>query len=127
MWAAPPLRRPRRTWHRTASTWSVTTPTRAARCTPKSSAPTRLVDCRLTDPLYSADGTTVIAEAGDKLTGEQTVQVGPGETSVFTTWTELETRSGSRAKLDSLGAGPMGASGTEAGSIVTTCSALAVR
>ncbi|MCD5997375.1 conjugal transfer protein [Pseudomonas sp. CDFA 602] len=73
-----------------------------------------LVDCRLTDPLYSADGTTVIAEAGDKLTGEQTVQVGPGETSVFTTWTELETRSGARAKLDSLGAGPMGASGTEA-------------
>ncbi|RMS11602.1 hypothetical protein ALP72_200031 [Pseudomonas coronafaciens pv. coronafaciens] len=73
-----------------------------------------LVDCRLTDPLYSADGSTVIAEAGDKLTGEQTVQVGPGETSVFTTWTELETRSGARAKLDSLGAGPMGASGTEA-------------
>ncbi|KPW36340.1 Conjugal transfer protein [Pseudomonas coronafaciens pv. atropurpurea] len=73
-----------------------------------------MVDCRLTDPLYSADGSTVIAEAGDKLTGEQTVQVGPGETSVFTTWTELETRSGARAKLDSLGAGPMGASGTEA-------------
>ncbi|RMN26338.1 hypothetical protein ALQ62_200089 [Pseudomonas coronafaciens pv. zizaniae] len=73
-----------------------------------------LVDCRLTDPLYSVDGSTVIAEAGDKLTGEQTVQVGPGETSVFTTWTELETRSGARAKLDSLGAGPMGASGTEA-------------
>ncbi|AAZ38086.1 conjugal transfer protein (plasmid) [Pseudomonas savastanoi pv. phaseolicola 1448A] len=73
-----------------------------------------LVDCRLTDPLYSADGSTVIAEAGDKLTGEQTVEVGPGETSVFTTWTELETRSGARAKLDSLGAGPMGASGTEA-------------
>ncbi|CZT26195.1 TrbI/VirB10 family protein [Pseudomonas cerasi] len=73
-----------------------------------------LVDCRLTDPLYSADGSTVIAAAGDKLTGEQTVQVGPGETSVFTTWTEIETQSGARAKLDSLGAGPMGASGTEA-------------
>ncbi|MCK9699848.1 conjugal transfer protein [Pseudomonas syringae pv. syringae] len=73
-----------------------------------------LVDCRLTDPLYSADGSTVIAAAGDKLTGEQTVQVGPGETSVFTTWQELETQSGVRAKLDSLGAGPMGASGTEA-------------
>ncbi|POP70615.1 conjugal transfer protein [Pseudomonas amygdali pv. morsprunorum] len=73
-----------------------------------------LVDCRLTDPLYSADGSTVIAAAGDKLTGEQTVEVGPGETSVFTTWTELETQSGVRAKIDSLGAGPMGASGTEA-------------
>ncbi|MBI6746870.1 TrbI/VirB10 family protein [Pseudomonas syringae] len=73
-----------------------------------------LVDCRLTDPLYSADGSTVIAAAGDKLTGEQTVQVGQGETSVFTTWQELETQSGVRVKLDSLGAGPMGASGTEA-------------
>ncbi|RMW13137.1 TrbI/VirB10 family protein, partial [Pseudomonas coronafaciens] len=73
-----------------------------------------LVDCRLTDPLYSADGSTVIAAAGDKLTGEQTVEVGPGETSVFTTWTEIETQSGVRAKIDSLGAGPMGASGTEA-------------
>ncbi|KPC48766.1 Conjugal transfer protein [Pseudomonas amygdali pv. morsprunorum] len=73
-----------------------------------------MVDCRLTDPLYSADGSTVIAAAGDKLTGEQTVQVGPGETSVFTTWQELETQAGVRAKIDSLGAGPMGASGTEA-------------
>ncbi|RMN33348.1 TrbI/VirB10 family protein [Pseudomonas cannabina] len=73
-----------------------------------------MVDCRLTDPLYSADGSTVIAAAGDKLTGEQTVEVGPGETSVFTTWTEIETQAGVRAKIDSLGAGPMGASGTEA-------------
>lgn len=73
-----------------------------------------MVDCRLTDPLYSADGYTVIAAAGDKLTGEQTVEVGPGETSVFTTWTEIETQAGVRAKIDSLGAGPMGASGTEA-------------
>lgn len=73
-----------------------------------------MVDCRLTDPLYSADGSTVIAAAGDKLTGEQTVEVGPGETSVFTTWTEIETEAGVRAKIDSLGAGPMGASGTEA-------------
>lgn len=73
-----------------------------------------LVDCRLTDPMYSADGSTVLAEAGDKLTGEQTVEVGPGQTTVFTAWNELETQSGTRARLDSLGAGPMGASGTEA-------------
>jgi len=73
-----------------------------------------LVDCRLTDPLYSADGSTVLAQAGDKLTGEQTVEVGPGQTNVFTAWNELETQSGTRSRLDSLGAGPMGASGTEA-------------
>ncbi|NJP03488.1 TrbI/VirB10 family protein [Pseudomonas sp. hsmgli-8] len=73
-----------------------------------------LVDCRLTDPLYSADGSTVIAAAGDKLTGEQRVQVSPGESSVFTAWTEIETQAGVRANINSLGAGPMGASGTEA-------------
>ena len=73
-----------------------------------------MVDCRLTEPLYSADGSTVIADAGDKLTGEQRVQVGRGQSSVFTTWTEIETQSGVRAQINSLGAGPLGASGTEA-------------
>ena len=73
-----------------------------------------LIDCRLTDPLYSADGSTVIADAGDKLTGQQTVSVMAGETSVFTAWNMLETQSGTRVRIDSLGAGPMGASGTEA-------------
>lgn len=73
-----------------------------------------IIDCRLTDPLYSADGSTVIAEAGDKLTGVQQVQMVAGQQNVFTTWTELETASGARAQLNSLGAGPMGASGTKA-------------
>lgn len=72
-----------------------------------------LIECRLTDPIYSADGSTVIADAGDKLTGEQSIELKPGQVQVFTTWTELETQSGVRARLDSLGAGPMGASGTE--------------
>ncbi|WP_016857439.1 type IV secretory system conjugative DNA transfer family protein [Candidatus Williamhamiltonella defendens] len=73
-----------------------------------------LIECRLTEPLYSSDGSVVIAQAGDKLTGEQKVEVRAGQTRVFTSWTELETASGVRAKLDRLGAGPMGASGTEA-------------
>lgn len=72
-----------------------------------------LIECRLTDPIYSADGSTVIAEAGDKLTGEQSIELKPGQMQVFTSWTELETQSGVRARLDSLGAGPMGASGTK--------------
>ncbi|WP_375122197.1 TrbI/VirB10 family protein [Pseudomonas sp. LW8] len=71
------------------------------------------VDCRLTEPLYSADGSTVLAEAMARLRGVQTVQMGQGRVRVFTTWNDLETKYG-RAKLDSLGAGPMGASGTEA-------------
>lgn len=73
-----------------------------------------LVECRLTEPLYSSDGSVVIANAGDKLTGEQKVEVRAGQTRVFTSWTELETASGVRAQLNSLGAGAMGASGTAA-------------
>ncbi|WP_324729669.1 TrbI/VirB10 family protein [Pseudomonas chlororaphis] len=73
-----------------------------------------IVDCRLTDPLYSADGSTVIAEAGARLDGVQTVAMSVGQASVFTAWTSIETTAGVRAQLDSLGAGPMGASGTKA-------------
>lgn len=73
-----------------------------------------IIDCRLTEPLYSADGSTVISEAGDRMTGVQKVSMVAGQARVFTSWTELETSSGVRANLASLGAGPMGASGTEA-------------
>lgn len=73
-----------------------------------------LIECRLTQPLYSADGSIILAEAGDRLTGEQHVSVKPGQARVFTAWTELETTTGVRVKLNSLGAGAMGASGTAA-------------
>lgn len=73
-----------------------------------------MVDCRLTDPLYSSDGSTVIAEAGARIDGVQQVEMKAGQATVFTAWTELETTAGVRARLDSLGAGPMGASGTKA-------------
>lgn len=73
-----------------------------------------LNECKLTEPLYSADGSTMLADAGDSLFGEQSVEVKPGQVRVFTSWTELDTQSGVRARLASLGAGPMGASGTEA-------------
>lgn len=73
-----------------------------------------IIDCRLTEPVYSADGSTRLADAGDRLTGEQSVEVKAGQVNVFTSWTEMDTQAGVRARLDSLGAGPMGASGTEA-------------
>lgn len=73
-----------------------------------------IVDCRLTEPVYSADGSTKLADAGDRLTGEQSVEVKAGQVNVFTSWTEMDTQAGVRARMDSLGAGPMGASGTAA-------------
>ncbi len=47
--------------------------------------------CTLTMPLYSADGSVILARAGAELRGEQKVEIHAGQSSVFTTWTELET------------------------------------
>lgn len=77
------------------------------------------VSCYLIRPLYSADGSVILAEAGAELIGEQNVEIKPGDSNVFTKWTELETaaggnNSGVRASLNGLGTGQMGESGTEA-------------
>jgi type IV secretion system protein VirB10 len=72
------------------------------------------VKCILTQPLYSSDGSIVLAEAGAELDGEQKVEIKPGQSSVFTTWTDLETAGGVRANLNALGTGAMGESGTNA-------------
>lgn len=72
------------------------------------------VKCLLTQPLYSSDGSVVLAEKGAELDGEQKIEIKPGQSSVFTTWTELETAGGVRANLNALGTGAMGESGTEA-------------
>ncbi|EJQ9383917.1 TrbI/VirB10 family protein [Salmonella enterica] len=73
------------------------------------------VSCYLLRPLYSSDGSVILAEAGAELDGEQTVEVKPGQTSVFTSWTELETApDGVRASLNGLGTDRMGRSGTDA-------------
>lgn len=72
------------------------------------------VKCILTQPLYSSDGSVILAEAGAELDGEQKVEIKPGQSSVFTTWTDLETAGGVRANLNALGTGAMGESGTNA-------------
>jgi type IV secretion system protein VirB10 len=75
------------------------------------------VSCYLTRPLLSSDGSVILAEAGAEINGEQSVDMKAGQTSVFTTWTDLETtggKDGVRARLNGLGTGPMGTSGTDA-------------
>lgn len=72
------------------------------------------VKCTLIQPLYSSDGSVILAEAGATLDGEQKVEIKPGQSSVFTTWTELETAVGVRANLNALGTGALGESGTSA-------------
>lgn len=75
--------------------------------------------CTLTMPLYSADGSVILARAGAELRGEQKVEIHAGQSSVFTTWTELETSvAGSTqsvlTSLNGLGTDAMGRSGTDA-------------
>ena len=78
------------------------------------------VECHLAYPLYSADGSVILARAGAKLYGEQKIEVKQGQSSVFTTWNELETQSlrpgerAIRASLNGLGTDSMGRSGTDA-------------
>nr|WP_011154502.1 TrbI/VirB10 family protein [Erwinia amylovora]AAQ97960.1 VirB10 [Erwinia amylovora] len=75
--------------------------------------------CSLTMPLYSADGSVILARAGAELHGEQKVEMKAGRSSVFTSWTELETSlAGSNQTvltlLNGLGTDAMGRSGTDA-------------
>lgn len=75
--------------------------------------------CTLTMPLYSADGSVILARAGAELRGEQKVELKGGQSSVFTSWTELETSvAGSNQSvltpLNGLGTDAMGRSGTDA-------------
>ncbi|CAH0296225.1 hypothetical protein WB66_23510 [bacteria symbiont BFo1 of Frankliniella occidentalis] len=72
------------------------------------------VKCILTQPLYSSDGSVILAEKGAELDGEQKVEMKAGQSSVFTTWTDMETAGGVRASLNGLGTGAMGESGTDA-------------
>ncbi|CAH0298171.1 hypothetical protein WB91_08580 [bacteria symbiont BFo1 of Frankliniella occidentalis] len=78
------------------------------------------VECHLTQPLYSSDGSVILARAGATFYGEQKVEVKAGQSSVFTTWTDMETSTGRpgerpvRASLNGLGTDPMGRSGTDA-------------
>lgn len=78
------------------------------------------VECHLLQPLYSSDGSVIIARAGAIFYGEQKVELKAGQSSVFTTWTDMETSTGRpgerpvRAALNGLGTDPMGRSGTDA-------------
>ena len=78
------------------------------------------VECHLLQPLYSSDGSVILARAGATFYGEQKVEIKAGQSSVFTTWTDMETSTGRpgerpvRASLNGLGTDPMGRSGTDA-------------
>ena len=85
------------------------------RCTMRTAFNSQLsgfASCLLSDPLYSADGRFIMAEAGSEVIGEyQTGQVKPGISRAFVLWTSIETPHGIRISLDSPATDGMGQSG----------------
>ncbi|MGV6941983.1 TrbI/VirB10 family protein [Stenotrophomonas maltophilia] len=85
------------------------------RCTMRTAFNSQLsgfASCLLSDPLYSADGRFIMAEAGSEVIGEyQTGQVKPGVSRAFVLWTSIETPHGVRIGLDSPATDGMGQSG----------------
>ena len=73
-----------------------------------------IVTCRVTQDVYSANGKALLVERGSLLTGSQNVQLEAGKNRLFTTWADIETPNGISIRIDSLGAGRLGASGNEA-------------
>lgn len=71
------------------------------------------ITCRVSQDVYSANGRFLLVERGSTVTGEQTVELQPGKSRVFTTWRDIETPNGVSITIDSLGTGKLGAAGHE--------------
>lgn len=72
------------------------------------------ITCKVTQDVYSANGTTLLVERGSVISGSQRIALEPGKNRLFTTWSDVETPNGIRIDIHSLGAGRLGASGNEA-------------
>lgn len=73
-----------------------------------------LSSCVITQDVYSADGSTVLAERGSVAYGEQKVALTHGQARLFMTWNEIDTVGGVRVRIDSLATDNLGASGVDA-------------
>ncbi|MGF1872009.1 TrbI/VirB10 family protein [Photobacterium indicum] len=72
-----------------------------------------IVTCRVISDIYSANGAALLIEKGSVITGMQNVAMEIGKARVFTNWADIETPLGVSIRIDSLGAGALGASGSE--------------
>ncbi len=70
-----------------------------------------LTRCQVRNDVYSANGKTLLIEHGSIVIGEQTSALTHGQARIFALWSEMETPSGVRVKLDSPGGDQLGASG----------------
>lgn len=71
------------------------------------------VTCRVTQDVYSSNGSVLLVERGSLVSGTQDVALESGKGRVFTKWAEIETPNGVLVRIDSLGTGPLGAAGND--------------
>lgn len=72
-----------------------------------------LVRCRLTSPVYSANGKVILADRGSEAIGESTGALRQGDTRLFVLWTEITTPDGVTVPIDSPGTDALGAAGLD--------------
>jgi type IV secretion system protein VirB10 len=72
-----------------------------------------LVKCRLTSPLYSANGKVILADKGSDVIGEQSGTMRQGQTRLYVLWTEIDTPDGVTIPIDSPAADALGAAGVD--------------
>lgn len=73
-----------------------------------------LITCRVTQDVYSTNGTVLLVERGSLVSGRQEVELEPGKARIFTSWTDIQTPLGVSITINSLGTGSLGATGHEA-------------
>ena len=72
-----------------------------------------MVICRLSSPIYSANGKLVLVDVGSIVTGEQAGKMKTGETRLFVLWRRIETPEGVTIKIDAPAADQLGGSGVD--------------
>lgn len=72
-----------------------------------------LVKCRLTSPIYSANGKVILADRGSEFVGEQGGTMRQGQARLFVLWTQIDTPDGVTIPIDSPASDALGAAGVD--------------
>ena len=73
-----------------------------------------MTSCIVSKDVYSADGRTLLIEAGSEATGEQRTAVMQGQARIFVLWSRLDMPNGVTVPLNSPGTDSLGATGLDA-------------
>jgi type IV secretion system protein VirB10 len=73
-----------------------------------------VVLCRTLRDVYSSNGANLLVKRGSLIEGDQSIQLENGKGRIFTTWSRIKTPDNYVININSLGTGPLGASGIPA-------------